>query len=267
MRDYPNLDDIVGSSDDNDVEQIVGSVLADSNFDIENEVMKKLSYTRKVSINDIVPEEYQHKLMEIDFTMSQCYWLIGDIASDLVNSVDRERSKQLGRLISKQDIYEAVGFFCHRRGRSVRYYWEIANYFPVEVRKKYDVPFSIFAEARWVKDWELLLQIAEENPTWSGDRVRAEYHKVTGEIKSVRMKSEDKLEDNGVELPLPEEGEQWTGRATSRFRETLLGKLEHTVDDLRETINKIPLPDNIRIRIRDVILEVQDISVEIRREM
>lgn len=261
------LDKILNTVESKEINDIVGSVLADSKFEIKNEMMDKLPYMRKASINDIVPEVYQHKLMEIDLTMSQCYWIIGDIAADLINSVNREKSKQFGKLVSRQDIYEAVGFFCHRTARSVRYYWETAHYFPLEVRQKYDVPFNVYSEARWVKDWELLLQIAEQNPIWSAERVRSEYHKQTGEIRPVRLHSEEPSDDvEKEELPLPEAGEKWQGKAQVRFRNTVLSKLEHTVDELREVIVKIPLPESVRSRIMDVILEIQDIELEVRRE-
>lgn len=259
-----DLDKFLNSVESKEINEIVGSVLADSKFDVRREINEKLPYTRRASINDIVPEEYQQKLMEIDFTMSQCYWLIGDITTDLVNSVNRTRAQELGKLVSKTDIFEAVGFFCHRTARSVRYYYECAHYFPVDVRKRYDVPFSIYSEARWVKDWELMLKIAEENPVWSAERVRAEYYKVLNEEPPTQPKEDKGAEVCNDDLPLPE-GEQWEG-GQARFKAVLLSKLDHTVDDLRAVLDKIPLPTEIRTRIGEVIIEIQDIDLLIRRE-
>lgn len=260
----PVIDKFLNTRETKEINEIVGDVLADRTFDIQGEIKDRLTYTRRVSVNDIVPESYQQKLMEIDYTLSQCFWIIGDITKDLVNSVNRQRARELGKVVSKQDIFEAVGFFCHRTGRRVRYYYECAWFFPLEVRQKYDVPFGIFGEARWVKDWEVFLQIAEQNPMWSVERVRAEYYKSLGEEVPV-PEHRDKVVDEAVHedgLPLPQEGEQWVG-GKDRFQEVLLSKLDHTTSDLRAVLDRIPLPTEIRVRIGNLILEIQNIELEI----
>lgn len=259
MEKILNLDEIVGSAD---ADEVVNSVLATGDFNPTKEIQNVLPYTRRVSANDIVPEEYQHKLMEIDFAMSQCYWLIGDICVDLVESVDREKSRQLGKIISKQDIFESVGLFCHRTGRSVRYYYECARFFSPEIRHKYDVPFSVFAEARWVKDWEVLLQIASENPIMGAEKVRAEYYKQTDEEKQKREKPEVLF---GAVIEKDNFGSADVEVGETKFKSTLLSKLDHTVDDLREVLVRIPLPTDLRVRIGDVLLEIQNIQMDIRR--
>jgi hypothetical protein len=260
-----NLNEILSTHKDG-IDEIVSAVLSDMDFDVKTEIIDKLPYMRKAGINDIVPMEYQNKLMAIDFTMSQCYWMIGDIANDLINSVNRERSFGLGKLVSQQDIFEAVGFFCHRTARTVNYYWNVARYFPIEVRQKHDVPFSMYADARWVEDWELYLRISDENPMFSASRVRAEYYRLIGKEEPKDEKIASAVPDFGAELPLPEEGEKWTGNAQVRFNATVLDNLEHTVDNLRGVLDKIPLPTEIRERIMDIILEINDISMTIRRE-
>lgn len=269
MSDIPDMDKFLDTVESQEINDIVGAVLAEGELDIKTEVRKQLPYMRRASINDIVPEEYQQKLMEIDITMTQCYWLIGDICVDLVRSVNRKRAQEMGKYISKVDIFGAVGYFCHRTARSVRYYYECAWYFPVEVRKKYDVPFNIYAEARWVKDWELLLKIAEENPQWSAEHVRAYYYEQIGEDPPRRPKHETVnigTETETSELPMPEGEEEWRGQAQARFKSVLLSKLDHTVDDLRGVLDRIPLPTELRVRIGEVILEIQDIGMQIRRE-
>jgi len=255
--DIINLDEITNI----DTDEIVKSVLDSGDFNPTREMGNYLPYTRKASIDSIVPIDYQNRLMEVDFVLSNCYFLIGDIATDLVNSVNRTRSQELGKLISKTDIFEAVGFFCHRSARAVRFYYEAASHFPPEIRNKYDVPFNVYGIARWVKQPELLLQLASENPMWSAEKVRAEYYKQIGEEVPVRESKE--VPDSGAELEqeLPESTAPSMG-----FKTVLLSKLDHTVDDLREIIVKIPLPVSTRKRIGDVIYEIIDIEGEIRRE-
>lgn len=258
------LDKILNTVEAVEINDIVKDVLSKGEFDVREEVQSRFAYTRRVSINDIVPEEYQQKLMQIDITMTQCYWLIGDIASDLVGQVNEVRARECGKVVSKQDIFEAVGFFCHRTGRSVRYYYECAWFFPPEVRQRYDVPFNVYAIARWTDNWELVLRLAEENPIWSAERVKEEYYKATQEQIERRPKSEN-VEDHGAEVPADEEEVQ-EGYPASKYKQVILSKLEHTVDDLRTTVDRIPLPTPIRVRIGEVLLEIQDIQMEIRRE-
>ena len=256
MNKVLNLDQIVDSIVD--VNEVVEKVLKEGDFKPTRELGSVLPYTKRVGINDIVPEEYQQKLMEIDMTMSQCFWIIGDITTDIIDNVNRERARELGKVVSKTDVFEAVGVFCHRSARSVRHYYECAHYFPVEVRQKYDVPFSIYSLARWVKDWELMLQIAEENPIWPAERVRAEYYKQIGETPPVRERDENEPGVGGVEV---------TDEPSVSYKEMILNKLEHTVDDLRTLLDRIPLPTDVRVRIGDLILEIQNISLDVRREV
>jgi len=144
----------------------------------------------------------------------------------------------------------------------VRYYYECARYFPVEVRQKFEVPFVIYAEARWVKNWELMLTIACDNPMWSAEKVRIEYYKQMGEEppKSEGKPREKEQEDDES---LPEKDELWDGR---HYQEMILSKLERTVDNLRQTVDRIPMGVPTKIRIGNVILEIQDIMLEIQRE-
>ena len=218
--------------------------------------MRLLPYTRRASVNEIVPEEYQQKLMEVDFTMSKCFWLIGDITDDLINSVDRRRARDIGTVVTQNDIFEAVGFFCHRTIRTIRSYWEVAHYFPLEIRQKYDIPFVMFVEARWLKDWELFLSISDSNPMWSADRVKAEYYK----SRNLPVPSPH-IEDENLPV-LVEQEKRADGKGNA-----LLCKLEHAVDDLRVVLKKMELPVDLMSRIGDVILEIEDISSEIRRDV
>ena len=267
-----DLDSILEMPEPHDIEDIIAIALSDGKpIDLKSEVAKALPYTRRVSLNDIIPEEYQMRLMALDDAMSRCYWEIGDIADDIIRHINTEQMARSGRYVTNKDIFEAIGFFCHRSGRTVRYYHEIAKFFPPDVRAKYEVPFATWGEARWVDKPELVLQIASENPQMSLERVRAEYyHQMNQEppraIPPREDGEEEPIRDSGAELPLPEPGEQWSGEAQPRFRSVMVAKLEATIDDLRRTADRIPLPTPLRVRIGDVLVELQEISLELRRE-
>ncbi len=277
MSEYPNtiiLDEIISSVPEDDIDAIVLDVLSGATFNLQEQIASSLPYTgRGVSVNDIVPEQYQARLMALDSAMSRAYWEIGDITNELINSVNRQRSAELGKVVSQRDIFEAVGYFCHRTGRSVRYYYEIARWFPPEVRQKYDVPFTVWGDARWVDKPELMLQIGDENPQYSAERVRKEYYAAIGEEPRVlpeKRPDEGVRQDSGAEignddLPLPVPGEQWAG-SQGRFKSTLLAKLDRTLDDLKTTVDRIPLPTDLRVRIGDCVLEIQDIILAVRRQ-
>jgi len=98
------------------------------------------------------------------------------------------------------------------------------------------------------------------------ERVRSEYDKLTGDVrKNASAPKEVQVRDSGAELPLPEPGEQWEG-AQGRFKAVLISKLDHAVDELRAVLDRIPLPTEMRVRIGQVILEIDDIMLSIRRE-
>jgi hypothetical protein len=252
-----DLNEILNSVPDTD--EVVKSVLESGEFDPTREIGSALPYTKRVSYSDLIPEPYQQRLMALDWSMSQSYFEIGDITNELINSVNRTRASELGKVVSKTDLYEAVGVFIHRTARSVRYYWEVSHWFPPEVRVRYEVPFNVYAIARWVEKPEVLLQLAVDNPIWTADRVRSEYYRVIGEEPPVRPQKVG-VEDSEVESDLPEESE-----SSGRFKAVLLSKLDHVTDGLRIVLDRIPLPVSLRKRIGEVLLEIGDIALEIRR--
>lgn len=247
-----NLDELLNTIPEQDVNEIVEAVLPQ--LDIKSELIEKFDRARKVTVNDIVPEELQQRLMQIDITLTQCYWMVGDIVVEIVNSVNRSRVNELGKIVTMDDIYEAVGFFCHRSARSVRYYYEVASYFPQELRDRYELPFNVFAEARYVRDWKLMLEIAHDNQTWSLEHVREEYY---------RLKSEPVVEhvsDSAEE----EVHEQERQKNEQRYKDILLSQLDHVVDRLRSFLLKVEVPNDIGDRITGVLDEIKDIEESVR---
>jgi hypothetical protein len=256
-----NLDDIASTTD---TDEVVKSVLASGEFDPTKEAGSVLPYLRKVSINDLVPIEYQDQLMALDSTLSSCFWQIGDITDVLINSVNRERSANLGKLVSNTDIFYAVGYFCHRTSRTIRHYYENSRFFSPKTRAKYNIPYNIFVLARWVKDWELMLQLAEDNPQLSSEAVRNLYYKTIGEKPPVSEK-DGSAETGSAETGSADSDEEL--EESGKFKAVLLAKLDHTVDDLRSVLDRINLPTSVRVRIGEVLLEISDITLTIRREV
>lgn len=122
-----------------------------------------------VTANDLVPEYYQGVLIQIRDSIRDSYFMVGDIANDLINE-----ARLAGFRATQQDVFDAVGKFCGKSGRTVRYYTETARFFPREVRQEYEtLPFSHFVLARSMEGrWREVLELATGNPLISEEALR-----------------------------------------------------------------------------------------------
>jgi hypothetical protein len=105
--------------------------------------------------------------------------------------------------------------------------------------------------------------MAFENPIWGAEKVRAEYYKLLNQEVPKRPES---LKSGSAESAIPDSSSADVP-IEPRYKEVLLSKLDHSVDALRAVLDRIQLPTEIRIRIGNVILEISDILLTIRREM
>lgn len=135
-----------------------------------------------INPSDIVPETDQNVLMHIDYVFTTKYFEVGDIALRLSKQAPQVRSTD-GKVVTIEDVYRCVGFFCHRQPRTVRLYSEVSAFFSPEVRAKYNnVPFSVFVLAKtFGDDWEEILQYAEDCPWASESQIRFYFHKLKAE--------------------------------------------------------------------------------------
>ena len=107
------------------------------------------------SDNDIVPDEIQHRLIYWRDVFRMAQFDIGDATAETIifNAKD-------GRGITHDRVFEAVANFCGKTPRTVRYYYETAVFYPIEIRQEFNVlPFSHFVEARVFGDrWREFLE-------------------------------------------------------------------------------------------------------------
>ena len=122
--------------------------------------------------SDLVPEDYQMRLMAWRDEFTRGYFEIGDIANDIVMMNIKKKMK-----VENAMIYSAVGRFCGKSGRTVRDYAEISAFFPVEIRELYDVlPFSHFRFAKTCgRKWEDVLEYSLTHPDASEDKLAQEF--------------------------------------------------------------------------------------------
>lgn len=121
----------------------------------------KLNIVVKATSNDIVPQDMQNQLMYWRDIFRAGQFFIGDCAAQLI-----EENATAGHRYTQEQICKAIGYWCGRSARTVRYYYETAVFFPQEAREEYDtLPFSHFVFARQLGDqWEEVLEFSRLNP-------------------------------------------------------------------------------------------------------
>lgn len=125
-----------------------------------------------ISDNDIVPDDYQNQLIHWRDLFVDGYFAIGDIANRLVR-----RSAEMGFPVTDKRVYKAVGRFCGKSPRTVRYYAETSAFYPEEVRDEFDMlPFSHFVFARSTgEQWREVLEFGADDPDCTLERLRYEF--------------------------------------------------------------------------------------------
>lgn len=221
---------------------------------IDNATRTKLSPVFVVqgspSYNDIVPDEDQSELIRMAESMTEFSFRIGDIAM----RISREAMEQGYRLkhlperrvndqfVTQETIDAAVGYFCKREGRTVRYYREVCQFFPQDVRDEFVPPldFSMFVLARSFKDqWRDVLEYAASNPQKSKDAV--EEHFIA---KAVAVEGD---------APEAVEGDE---RAEERAQVTgILSLFSRLVDAAQRAVSGLPVSDDMRRRGLDLVGE------------
>lgn len=161
---------------------------------------------QRLSPGDIVPDEYQTALISLGGRIRDCYFAIGDLANDLVG-----RAKTVGFRVTQADVYHAVGSFCGKSGRTVRYYAEVSGFYPPSVRDEFEIlPFSHFVFARSLEDrWREILEFAALHPTISEDGLRIRFiGTICAPVDAVDLDSvgaleaepEERVRESGVRL-------------------------------------------------------------------
>lgn len=110
--------------------------------------------------NDLVTDNNQNLLMNWQHIFLCGQFSIGDIAA---YEVDRATAE--GKIVTNKRIFSAIGRFCGKSARTVRYYYETAIFYPAEVRDQYEMlPFSHFVYARGFGDeWQSVLDYARDH--------------------------------------------------------------------------------------------------------
>ena len=121
---------------------------------METDVRVRATPRVEVRDSDLIPDETQNLLIYWRDKIKDGYFQIGDISNQMIL-----RSAMDGYSVKQEQVYSAVGRFCGKSGRTVRYYAETAAFYSENVRNEYEMlPFSHFVYARTLGEkWKEVL--------------------------------------------------------------------------------------------------------------
>jgi len=228
-----------------------------------------------LSPNEIVPEATQMRLMALEDTLSRSYFEIGDIAAILIRYAPQVTRDKL-KIVTEQDVFDAVGYFCHRSGRTVRYYTETAVFYPEAVRSEFDMlPFGHFVCARaFPSRWRDVLEYARDNPSIGEDRLREQF--ITQFDPMFEEKQEFYSEHPGIEDVIAQEMRDYQPDKDDplniqgviqprRSNSLLLSRLSSLVDNLERVLNRVDEPR--RERVRMILAEVRELILDVQKDV
>lgn len=141
----------------------------------------RASEIRWLSDADIVPDEVQSELIQIGDFLTEGAFRIGDIANELISRV-----AQSGWQVTNDRVYAAVGRFCGKSGRTVRYYAETSAFYPQDARQEFHTaPFSHFVFARGTGcKWREALEYSAVTPGVTVQELTSQFIMVDKLMKS-----------------------------------------------------------------------------------
>jgi hypothetical protein len=223
----------------------------------------------RISDKDIITEEDQNLLMYIRDVERTNYFLIGDLAAKYIN-----RTSLMGLPVTHAQIFDAIGRFCGKKGRTIRYYYETAVFFSQEEREEFDMlPFSFFVFARKLGDEsKSVLEYAARNPYMTLDALKVAFGDYEAkekiyegdEIDSYRQYKQLGFGVGETETP---PGEKYVSPAKKFSNSVLISTISELVDTFDRLVERVKLPDRTRDRLLDSLREIRELIPEILQAM
>ena len=214
-----------------------------SNMDADVITTSKLHIN--ISPRSLLTDDQQNELMWIRDKLVSSYFRAGDIANEsILNNATREGA-------TSQMVYDEVGVWLGKSGRTVRYYAETAAFFSPRVRSDFDMlPFSHFDLARnYRDDWWIVLDIARSSPAMTVGRLKLladKYFEVRGEACE-----KDSDQDSEVRL--------------NAYGDSLLGLSQDELSDLEERVREEKKPTGLTGSSAPLIGRLMNALAELRR--
>lgn len=136
------------------------------------DTMLAVQEARVITDSDLVSQTNQEKLIFWMDVFRAGQFDIGDIAIEEIT-----RNAQRHKPATQERVFKAVGRFCGKTSRTVRYYYETALFYPESVRREFNMlPFSHFVFARYLgSTWRECLEWASLQPDCTEKRLRFEF--------------------------------------------------------------------------------------------
>jgi hypothetical protein len=210
---------------------------------------------------DIVPDETQNVLIQLRDTHRYSAFMIGDIANDLIL-----RAAKKGFPVTNARIFEAIGHFCDRSGRTVRYYAETASFFPQDVRDQYDVlPFSCFVFARQMGTrWPEVMEYSLTKPNIGIRELRLKF--LSEKNVCVVEDEEECVHDTSVDGVLPERMKPAGSEPKAHVFQSVIITLNRLAVEADKLIEDEMIKERIRKELSENISNIRRLTCEIANE-
>jgi hypothetical protein len=190
-----------------------------------------------ISSVKIISDEDQALLIQIRDNLRLNYFAIGDVANKYIYMSAKGKYA-----VDAQTIYDAVGKFVGKSGRTVRYYAEQSMFYDQATRDKYDIlPFSFFVFARSMDgQWNDVLEYAMLNPQ--------------KRLSAIRTKFIGGISDDTIE-----EYEEQPVEDSSRSIRTFLSVIIDLSANALRLSNSVRISDDQKEVLKKAALQIRDI--------
>ena len=207
------------------------------------------------SDNDLIPEDLQNELIHWREVSKLSSFRVGDIVNILILV-----AAEHGYDVTHERIYRAVGNFCDRKARTVRYCWETSCFFTPQVREQYaQLSFSTFVFARMMGNrWQEVLDYAAEQPKISVDALQ--FYFMATPLPDTEQPDLWCAPDNAQQQPCAPVNTHIPDGAVSAG---LLSNLCTVIDSLGKLLDRLPLSIVARSRLQDALNTIKAYMPEI----
>jgi hypothetical protein len=232
---------------------------------MQSDTQDELTYA---TANTVVPDELQLELLGVRENLRENYFRVGDIADLCI----RENAKR-NHGFTQQSIFDAIGRIIGKSGRTVRYYWETATFYPEDVRDDFMfVPFSHFVIARYCGErWIEVMEHAFDNPLISRDGLQAW---VDAKIYGVGATQENVASPNAGTVGIPSKIGEFShapqNTSKARHAHVLLLSMGDLIDNISELLKEFDeddLGDGVRTSFEETVKSLRALSKVVERRL
>lgn len=251
-------------------------------------------------VSFIRPDGREQQYRDLGNAHSNIAWLIGDLVDQECRELDAMKAQastgnvppgwtpaMITQLFQTgyMDIYKDVAALVGKTTRRITQYRDTAAFYPAEIREVYaGLPFSHFEFAtRFGGRWEDVLQISKAQMDARGgkpvsvDWLEANYSAGINSIETVNQMSDlsnapASISDAGgclyEEMQAKKRGVDVDYQnGISPANALILARMDDATRAMRQLIDKIELPDPVRERLRQRIIDLGDEIEQIRYEI